>query len=125
MGLTLVEISLAPHEEIALKAIQKINGDCQKKIDAAYAKRTKDSEAVLKQYIIDHAKYAVGDVLKAKQLEKYMEVESIHARVHFGSHVVIEYQGKSVKKVGAEFVPCVTDRYMELTERNALLIKNA
>ena len=120
MGLTLVEISLAPHEEIALKAIQKINGDCQKKIDAAYAKRTKDSEAVLNQYVEDNAKYAVGDVLKAKQLHKFMEVEAISARVHFGSHVVIEYQGKGMKKVGAEFVPCVTDRYMELTESNAV-----
>ena len=125
MGLVLVDIELAPHEEIALKAIQKINGSCQKKIDAAYAKRTKDSEAVLNQYVIDHAEFGVGDVLKAKQLQKFMEVESISARVHFGSHVVITYQGKSVKKVGAEFVPCVTDRYVELTEDNALLIKSA
>ena len=121
MGLVLVDIELAPHEEIALKAIQKINGSCQKKIDAAYAKRTKDSEAVLNQYVIDHAEFGVGDVLKAKQLQKFMEVESIS----FGSHVVITYQGKSVKKVGAEFVPCVTDRYVELTEDNALLIKSA
>ena len=125
MGLVLVDISLTPNEEIALKAIQKINGDCQKTIDAAYAKRRLESDRVMIKYVDDNAEYAVGDMLKTKQLEKYMRVESISARVHFGSHVVITYHGKPMKKVRGEFVPTIMVEQAELTESNAVLIQKA
>ena len=126
MGLTLVEFETTPKEEIALKAIQSINGDCQKKIDAADDKRRTETQRVLKQYVIDNALYGIGDMLKPAKLPKYLKVESITARVHFGSKVVIEYHGKTYKKVGGEFIPTKvkeTDalrRIETLTESNAI-----
>jgi len=120
MGLILVEFETTPKEELALKAIRNINGVCQDQIDAAEAKRRLEAERVLNRYVDDNAKYSVGDMLKPARLPKFLKVETITARVHFGSKVVIEYHGKSYKKVSGEFLPTKDLETATLTELNAV-----
>ena len=85
--------------------IMAVNQAHEDVVTAAGIQREADVDHFLQKYANEHAYFGIGDTLKVNNMNSYLKVEGISARLHYvNNRIVIIYSGTYYRKVRGQMV---------------------
>ena len=89
-----------------IKNIQWFKKNFKKKIEGLEVERDERIQEILDKHIKEHAKFKVGDFLRAEKINFFIKVEHIDAKFYDwdGGSISIYYYGYPYKKLNGQLV---------------------
>ena len=92
-------------EQYYVKRIKAVNRAYESTVEAAANRRKTDVDYFLQKHAEENAYFGIGDTLKVNNMNEYLKVKRISARLHYiNNRIAIIYTGTYYRKVKGQMI---------------------